>query len=296
MPVSLSKTFSPLKANHSAAANEERNGNRSLPAVPAYQGSEKPIQMAVSHSATYAPGGASVGEIAALDGLVPAAEAAANTDVMAPIGGYVHTPSQAAYMLNPTPARWGCCVEEKLNITAPGLGWTNQWPLPGSRPDYRKVVGGNKIYVDLTSALQAGVGGNHITAKLITGAQGVPKPHWHGADITHASLHPLGGIGAVVPNTNGPVTHLHMLHFQNFRGYLDNPHGNWTPFIENLLQYYGHVTTPTFTQVWNLAQRNLFVARAQTPWVDEGGSSEEYSEDDNSMSISSDSYSDSDSN
>lgn len=238
--------------------------------------------MAISNSATYVPAGLSVGEITALHGLVAAAEAAANTDITAPAMGYVHTPTQAAYMNNPTHAGWGCCVEEKLNITAPGLGWATQWQLPGSRPDYRKMVGGNEIFVDLTSAAQAGVGGNHITAKLNTAAQGVPQPTWHGADITHASLHPLGLVGAVAPNYNGIVTMPHMHYFQQYRNFLNNPHINWTPEMQNLLQWYGHLTEPTFTQVMNQAARNLFVIRAQQPVVDDGGSSEDYSGDEDS--------------
>jgi hypothetical protein len=277
-----------LSQENLSAANQHNNAKRTLPAVAAYQSSDVPIQRAVSHSANYTPvNGNEIAEIANLDAQIAGAEATA-TNIVTNNGHVgVHTPTQANYMNNPTPRGWGCCVEEQLKPIAVGLGWGTQHQLPGSRPDFHKVVGANEVFVDLTSVNEAGGGGNHITYKLdraIPHGQGRPAT-WKASDITHASTNPLGGGIAVPPiQNNGVVTVLHTQTFQNYHNFLHNMNANWTPQMQNLLNAYGPVSHATFTQRWNQNDRNQFVQLAQQNVQDE--SSEDftiYSDDDEPM-------------
>lgn len=256
----------------------QRKLQTSLMPATAYQFTLNPIQLAVSPSATYAPGANELNEIANLDGQIAAAELAAQNRVTnAPIG-YVHTPTQAAYMANPNAAGWGYCVEEQLNLLAPGLGWSTQYPLANSRPDYHKLVGGQQVFVDLTSLAQAGPAGGHITAKLnISAPNGIAPANWRAADITHNSLNPLNGLPPVPINYNGVVTLPHMQYFQRYHNFCQNPNANWDPYMQNLFQYYGHMSQARFTQIFNQNDRDIFVQRAQEE-PDES-SSEEYSSD-----------------
>jgi hypothetical protein len=247
------------------------------------QSASDTIQMVVSPSATYVPGPNELNEIANLDGQIAAAEVTAQNRIANPPMGYVHTPTQAAYMANPTAAMWGYCVEEQLNQLAPGLGWATQYPLANSRPDYHKAVGGQQIFVDLTSAAQAGPAGGHITAKLdISAPNGIAPANWKAADITHNSLNPLNGMPAA-PNYNGAVTQPHMQYFQRYHNFCQNPHANWDPYMENLFQYYGNISQARFTQVFNQNDRDLFVQRAQEEPDD--SSSEDYSSDEYSSDV-----------
>ncbi len=274
-----------LSQENLSAANQHNNAKKTLPAVAAYQSPDMPIQRVVSHSANYTPvNGNEIAEIANLDAQVAGAEATA-TNIVTNNGHVgIHTPTQANYMNNPTPRGWGCCVEEQLKPIAVGLGWATQHQLPGSRPDFYKVVGANEVFVDLTSANEAGNGGNHITYKLdraVPPGQGRPAT-WKASDITHASTNPLGGGAAVPPiQNNGIVTLLHTQTFQDYHNFLHNMQANWTPEMQNLLNHYGPVSHATFTQKWNQVARNLFVQRSQQDGMEQ--SSDEftvYSDDD----------------
>lgn len=225
------------------------------------------VQRAVSDSAMYAPGAAASVIINALEGQIAAAELAASNFVQN-IGlppGYIHTPTQAAYMANPTAALWGMCVEEQLNPLAIGLGWTTQYPLTGSRPDYHQVVGGVDVFVDLTTALQAGVGGNHITGKLATAVTNGDNPAtWQAADITHANLNPLNGAPPVIPNYNGNVTQLQMQRLQLYNAYCNDDNAEYDEAKDIVRDLYnGPIHHTTFTQIWNAQQRQQFSARVR---------------------------------
>ena len=263
---SLHSTSSSHDNESLSVANQQSDGKKTMPAVPAYQSSEAPIQMAVSHSASYMPVGNEVTQIANLDAQVAVAETAATNIVTHAPVGHIHTPTQAYYMAQPSARAWGYCVEEQLKPLAINLGWGTQHVLTNSRPDFHKVVGGNEVFADLTSVNQAGGGGNHITYKLdISAPQGQGRPAtWKAADITHLSTNPLGGGAAIPPiQNNGLVTVLHTQTFQDYHNFLNNMHGNYTPQMQNLLNFYGPVSHATFSQKWNQAKRDQFVNLAQ---------------------------------
>jgi hypothetical protein len=259
-----------------SAANQQTNGNKSLPAVAAYQ-SSAPVQRAVSLSASYLPTGNAVGDITNLEAQVAVAEQEATQDVQN--GNIRHTNKQTTYMMHPSKRAWGYCVEEKLDIKAGNMGWTTQHRLANSRPDYHQVIDGDDVFVDLTSAGEAGQHGNHITGKLdVSCPNGLRPPEWKGADITHASSDPLGGVhGGIVIGTNGQVTQEHSQYYQDYRRFLDNRDGgDWSPGMQHLLDHYGGpVSNATFTQVWDQNDRDEFVRLAKQE-IENDEDSEEY--------------------
>ena len=217
------------------------------------------IQRAISNSAMYPPNGVTAPMVTALDNLLPTAEARARRRLLNPTNG-VHTPHQANYLRNSSPTTWGYCVEEQLNPVASANGWTTQIILNGARPDYERDVHPNiELYVDLTTVAQAGVGGNHVTAKL----NRTIRPHgvvWHAADITHTG--PPGGQAPVL-RTNGKVTNLQMSRFQAYKRYLSKPGGGYKPKKDDFRRRYGAISHPTFTQIWSADQRKRFATAAK---------------------------------
>ena len=58
--------------------------------------------------------------------------------------------------------------------------------------------------------------------------------------------------------TNGPVTAEHARHFQLYRRFLDG-NENWTPELGRIRDYYGRLSSGTFTQSWDEDDRDDFV-------------------------------------
>lgn len=219
----------------------------------------RPLQMAVSNSASFAPSLAAAPLITALDGQIPTAETNARRDLAHPVGG-IHTPHQATYLRNPSPMNWGYCVEEKLDPLARARGWTTQWILSNSRPDYGQAIGPTStVFVDLTSVAQAGVGGNHVTSKLHASVRPGGQT-WEAADITHN-----GPPGGPTPRlrTNGAVSPLHMRRFQAYHKYLNKRDKGYHPKKDAMRFKYGRVSHVTFTQVWTKAERAAFSTKAK---------------------------------
>lgn len=262
----------------------ENAGRRSSNPSPATVGRQHDlvVQRAVSPSAMWAPNAAATALITTLDGLIAGAEQAASQQVQNLVPVAVHTPTQAAYMYNPTPALWGSCVEEQLNTLALAGGWTTQWPLRGAVPDYGRLLpGGGIVFADLTSAQQAGPGGNHITVKLNTARANdlrqnpfAPAPNWYAADITHGGQNPLGQPGAAqqMPNFNGRVTVVQLRRMQLYNAWCADDNAEWTLEMARLRDWVrgtyrgiagnGAIHLPAFTQTWNARDRQLFVAAA----------------------------------
>jgi hypothetical protein len=216
-----------------------------------------PAQLIKRRSAMYPPSAASDIIIDELDNQVPIAETAAQNGLITPPTG-IHTPHQAQYINNRIPANWGSCVEDELNPLAIAKGWRTQEQLPGSRPDYaRDILPNIKLYVDLTTELQAGPYGNHITEKLNRSV----KPNgvtWEGADITHNDL-PGGPAPAL--HTNGLVTISHMAKFQAYKNYCSSANDEENDYDDNKQKFvknYKNISHETFTQVWNRTQRDRF--------------------------------------
>jgi hypothetical protein len=227
--------------------------------IPQESSAEKPMQFAVSHCALYPPSPAAVGLIGALDAQIPIADANAQADLANPPGG-VHTPHQANYIQNPIAASWGYCVEEQLDPLAVGLGWATQVPLDKSRPDYtRTILPNTRLFVDLTSVAQAGIGGNHIMGKLAISTN-TTGAIWEASDITHNG--PPGGVPPVL-HPNGRVTKLQMQRFQVYKRYISHKGSKYSPRKDEFFHRYGHVSHATFTQVWNSNQRRRFSAAAK---------------------------------
>lgn len=236
-----------------------KNDMADEPPKPVVSPQATPAQLAPSHSATFAPSPASVPLIAALDAMIPAADAQAQADLAHPPTG-THTRHQAVYINRPTPMNWGYCVEEQLNPLAAAIGWNTQVILSNSHPDYGMTIAPNtELFVDLTSVAQAGVGGNHITTKLNASNRPLGQT-WEGADITHNG--PPGGPVPVL-HTNGPVSPLHMRRFQAFKRYCNRPQSGYHPLKDNLRRRYRGLTHATFTQIWNRQQRGNFSRQAK---------------------------------
>ncbi len=229
------------------------------------------------------PAGNAVGHITNLNTQVAVAEKEATDDVKN--SKIRHSNLQSVYMKNPSKRSWGYCVEEKLNTIAGNMGWATQHRLPNSRPDYHRKIDGNNVFVDLTSAAEAGQHGNHITGKLDVSCPNGQRPaKWKGADITHASSDPLNGVQGIVIGTNGTVTKEHGRYYQDYRRFVDNRDGgDWSPGMQNLLEHYGGpVSNATFTQVWDENDRDEFVRLAKQEIEDEEDSEEykKYPKDD----------------
>lgn len=216
----------------------------------------QPVQRAVVPSGTYtaAAAGRTVlqeGQITAawnaLDALVPTAEASAATGVAA--GPAMRTATQNAYVLHPSPARWGSCVEEQLN----GLdaAWNHQVALAGSRPDYGQTFGGIITYADLTTPTQAGPAGNHITTKLQTA--NILAGAAVAADITYT-----GGAAApaAVPAWRVAAFGARQRHYASANGIGDAEYNPWAE--EN------HVPSEADIWGWTQAQCNNYVATVDT--------------------------------
>lgn len=154
------------------------------------------------------------------------------------------------------------CVEEQLddiNINQ-NLGWQTQQPLAGSRPDYYRQENNIDVWVDLTTPLQAGQGGAHITSKLFAGGIQPGTPNNVAADIIHQGLNPLGGGPGVI--LQGNATELQMRRYLFYKEYISNPEGEWDEGMDKLTQKYGNIDLHTFTQVWNSKQRSQFASDA----------------------------------
>lgn len=233
------------------------------PAVTSRQGAEAPVQRTVVDSVVYVPNQGAAA-IAALDGQIASSETKASRAVRN-IGlprNYVHTPHQAAYMRHPTPRGWGNCVEEQLNPKARRRGWSITNLGHGANPDYKMIVNGATVWADLTTATEAGAGGNHITGKLQTMASnGAPNTNtWEAADLVHGSLDPLAGGPRKAPKTKGRVTRFQVKAYLTYRGHLLDE-GDYNPAMDKLMSKYGRFSYATFTQRWTSKRRSLF-ARA----------------------------------
>lgn len=222
---------------------------------------EQPIiQRVISSSAVFVPRAAEMPFITALDNEVNNAETAAVTAVTGQPAN--PTPRQQAYIANPTPALWGMCVEEQLDFinTNKNLGWQTQHPLPGSRPDYYRQENNTEVWVDLTTPLQAGKGGAHITSKLFAGGIAPGTANHVAADIIHQGLNPRGGGPGVI--VSGDATELQMRRYLFYKEYISNEEGEWNEGMEKLKDKYGDIDLNTFTQEWDSKQRGKFASDA----------------------------------
>ncbi|WP_435735297.1 hypothetical protein V5D56_10495 [Cellulosimicrobium sp. PMB13] len=212
------------------------------------------VQRVVSLSTTFVPQAAAIAAINLLDAEVTPAEQDAARAIRNRAGGK-HTMRQAHYLFQPSPRSWGSCVEEQLDPRARVLGWGTQFGLSGARPDYHRVLGAATVFADLTTATQSNPGGNHITTKLVVAA--FPnKTGWQAADVIHSGIRPGGGQPPPV-QTNGLVSAEHARRFQQYHAYL--PDRGYDPLLEQLRRHYGPVSTVTFTQAWDAADRDEFV-------------------------------------
>jgi hypothetical protein len=151
-----------------------------------------------------------------------------------------------------------------LNPIARQNGWMTQYPLGNARPDYHRVVNTQHVFVDLTSPNEAGPFGSHITGKLNAASPAIRPPDWQAADITHSGVGPLAGGQHAVINYNGPVTQDHMYELQRYQNFCRND-AEWDETMNNVRMRYGNITTPTFTQTWDGAQRDAFVDAMRAP-------------------------------
>lgn len=215
-------------------------------------------QRAVSLSATWTPpnGGQEATWINAIDAQIPTAEQNAVNSVQNTNGH--KTAKQANYIQNPSPTTWGYVVEEQLDAWALNNGWQTQFVLNGARPDYYRVNNNVAVYVDLTTAGQAGIGGNHITDKLQNANFPSPDANVAAADVTHRGLNPRGTAGPVVVLGNATLKQIRV--FQQYRQYLRHSHLDYNPALEELINRYGKTLThQTFTRKWNKKKRKSFV-------------------------------------
>ena len=220
------------------------------------------VQRAVSHSASWRAANTSPEEtlIGQIDALIPTAEAAAVTAVATTTG--TKTPREANYIHNPKATTWGSVVEEKLDPAAQGAGWSTQHRLSGARPDYYRQSNGIEVYVDLTSAKQAGIGGNHITDKLDKAGFTSPNAVVAAADVTHVSTNPRGKAAAAVVLGNATQAEVNAL--QQYRRltktYENQTDVEFEPGIGELFKKYGDVKHDTFTNKWKANKRQAFTA------------------------------------
>ena len=120
-------------------------------------------------------------------------------------GGGPYTPHQKQYLMRPTAANWGYCIEEKLNDKAGDNDWGTQEVLGGSRPDYHKEIDSTHVFADLTTDRESGGIGLHIWEKLKkcrnTYAGSV------GADVTYTQTGPTTSV-VYVPTQKEQAAHL----------------------------------------------------------------------------------------
>jgi hypothetical protein len=219
------------------------------------------VQRAVSASASWPPahGGVEATQIQQLNALIPNAENAGTAAVATNTG--FKTPRQANYIQNPSARTWGYVVEEKLDPLAQAAGWSTQHRLLGARPDYYRQSNGIESFVDLTSATQAGLGGNHITEKLDNAGFMSPDPAVVAADVTHLSSNPRGNAGTAVVLGNATMPELNAL--QQYRRLtktylLKNTDVDFNEGIAALFQRYGDVKHAAFTTKWKGKKRQVF--------------------------------------
>jgi hypothetical protein len=222
-----------------------------------------PAQLIRSNSASFPPSLVSNPFIDALNAQVPTAEVKAQNELLTPPTGK-HTPRQTQYINRQIPANWGSCVEDALNTMAITAGWRTQERLSGSRPDYARDIPPNiKLFVDLTTVNEAGVGGNHITEKLNNSI--IPfGVTWEGVDITHNDR-PGGPAPPLI--TNGLVTVEHMRRFQTYKKYCSTANDeevDYEPEKDKFVETYGNdISHSLFTQTWDQAHRDQFSTDAE---------------------------------
>ena len=219
------------------------------------------IQRAVSASASWPPahGGVEATRIQQLDALIPNAENAGAAAVATNTG--FKTPRQANYIQNPSARTWGYVVEEKLDPLAQAAGWSTQHRLLGARPDYYRQSNGIESFVDLTSATQAGLGGNHITDKLDNAGFMSPNPAVVAADVTHLSTNPRGAAGTapVLGNATQPELNALQQYRRLTKPYLSkNTDVDFNEGIADLFQQYGDIKHDVFTNRWKGKKRRIF--------------------------------------
>ncbi|MEH2327118.1 MAG: DUF4157 domain-containing protein [Nostoc sp.] len=226
---------------------------------------ERPIiQRVVSQSPVFLPTQAEIGFINALDQQVGVAEARASQVVQQVVqqANVQPTATQQAYITNPTPALWGMCVEEQLNPIAQQLGWQTQMRIGASRPDYHRLVGNTHVWVDLTTPLQSGNAGYHITTKLYAGGIQANALNDVAADITHQGLNPLGQQQGVI--LKGNATDTQMRRFLFYKEYIISGEDvDWNEGMDKLHEKYPNITLHTFTQIWNSQERSKFAQDAR---------------------------------
>lgn len=215
------------------------------------------VQRAVSPSATWPPAGGGPEEVLIdqLDALIPAAEAAATSSVQA--NKVIRTAREASYIRRPNPTTWGCVVEEKLDPPAAGIGWSTQQRLIGARPDYYRFSNNIHVFADLTTAGQAGIGGNHITPKLQKAGYTSADADVAAGDVTHMGTNPRGIVGPAV--VLGNATMPQMLAFQHYRGYRDLDSG-YNDKLAKLVRQHRKVTHSAFTTKWSDKKRQRFAS------------------------------------
>ena len=219
------------------------------------------VQRAVSPSASWPPaaGGPEETLIADLDAEIPNAEQAATAGVQTNVG--LKTAHEMQYIQRPSQTTWGYVVEEKLDPLAIARGWGTQHQLHGARPDYYHVSNGIGVYADLTTMLQAGIGGNHITDKLQNAGVTTPNGLVAAADVTHRSQNPRGAAGGAIVLGNATLKEVRAL--QEYRRFNKKYLGKtmdveFNPRLDRLVQQYGEIDQWTFSTRWKKKHRREF--------------------------------------
>lgn len=238
-------------------------GNRAVQRLLATRPAATPavIQRWVSPSATWTPatGSPEATLIAQLDAQIPAAEQTAVNRVQhATAATPGLNPKEVNYLRAPSPTTWGYVVEEQLNPLARNLGWSTQVVLHGARPDYYRRSNNIDVYADLTTGLQAGLGGNHITDKLQTAKFHAPDPTVYAADVAHQSRNPRGAMAPVLVLGNATLPQMRI--FQKYRRYLRYSDLQYNPAMESLVEKYGRTLTHrNFSVKWKKKERRKFI-------------------------------------
>lgn len=236
-------------------------GNRAISAVLASPAVPS-VQRAVSPSASWSPAGTEAGLIQQVDAKIPLAEAAAARAVKKATG--TKTARQANYIQAPSPRTWGYVVEEKLDAELAGTAWSTQHRLLGARPDYFQRSNGIEVYVDLTTASQAGIGGNHITEKLDNAGFLSPDNTVAAADVSHRNLNPRGTAGSAIVLGKATLDQVRAL--QQYRRFTKRYIGkqveiDFNPGLDKIFNRYGDITHKKFTRDWKGSQRRKFADR-----------------------------------
>lgn len=215
-----------------------------------------------SNSVKFQPSNEAKQAFEALEKEVQSAEEEAERDVTNGSTS-AYTAHQIVYSQRPTPANWGYCVEEKLNIKAAGQGWDTQVRLAGARPDYGRfrvasfpTAKDELMYADLTTELQSGGTGQHITDKLNKVDEKLfpQNTKISAADITHNGKNPLSGQPPQKLDIKG-VTQEHLDAYSAYRDF--EASGEWTPGKGSMLDSWGNISSAGFVQ-WPKKQRDTF--------------------------------------